>query len=203
MDILKKIINKLLMKTAFSQLPANDKTVYITFDDGPEPGITEFVLDELQKYGYTATFFCTGKNVEKYPELIERIVKEGHALGNHTYSHINAFDIGAKDYVKDVERADEVIHTHLFRPPNGRLKLGAWLRLRKQYKIIYWTIGSGDWRKESFDYEDSMNLLKTTRAGNIILFHFSNDLEESTRKLLPVYFEWMEKNSLISETIKL
>lgn len=199
----KKVINKLLMKTTVSHLPANDKTVYLTFDDGPEPGITEFVLNELQKYDYKATFFCTGENVEKYPELIKRIVNEGHALGNHTYSHIKAYDIEAKDYVKDIERANVVIHTHLFRPPNGCLTLGAWLRLRRHYKIIYWTIGSGDWRKDSFNYEDAMNLLKTTKAGDIILFHFSNDLEEGTRRLLPDYFEWMGKNSFISETIKL
>lgn len=203
MDLLKKVINKLLMKTTVSHLPANNKTVYLTFDDGPEPGITEFVLNELQKYDYKATFFCTGENVEKYPELIERIVNEGHALGNHTFSHIKAYDLGAKDFVKDVERANEVIHTHLFRPPNGCLTLGAWLRLRRHYKIIYWTIGSGDWCKGTFDYETSMKLLKTTKAGDIILFHFSNNLEEGTRRLLPDYFEWMGKNRFISETIKL
>lgn len=202
MKILKKVINKFLMKTAISHLPANDKTVYITFDDGPEPGITEFVLDELKKYNYKATFFCTGKNVEKHPELIEKILKEGHALGNHTYSHIKAYDIGAKDYVKDVERAGEVIHTHLFRPPNGCLTLEAWLRLRRHYKIIFWTIGSGDWRKDSFEYETSIKLLKSTKAGNIILFHFSNDLEEGTRRLLPDYLEWMTLNNYKTDILR-
>lgn len=195
MVIHKKIINKLLMKSALSRIPNDKREIYLTFDDGPEPGITEFVLEELKKYQFKATFFCTGHNAEMHPDLMQRIVKDGHAVGNHTYSHKKAYDISVPQYVNDVDKADNFIHTHIFRPPNGSLTLGSWLRLKKKYKIIFWSIDSMDWRKEKYDYNKSMEELKKTQSGDIILFHFSNKLGNGTQELLPDYLSWLRNNS--------
>lgn len=198
MKIYKKIINRLLMKTTISSIPNDEGIIYLTFDDGPEPGITEFVLDELRKYDFKATFFCTGKNAEKYPDLVNKIKAEGHTIGNHTYSHTKAYDISWRKYVDDVHKADTLIRSVYFRPPNGCLTMVSWFQLRKKYKIIYWTLGSGDWCKDSFNYEDSMIELQKTKSGDIILFHFSKDLENGTRKLLPDYLVWLNKKGFRS-----
>lgn len=200
--IFRKAINKLLMKSVVNRIAVNGKTVFLTFDDGPEPEITEFVLNELDKYGMKATFFCVGENARKYPELMEMIKHKGHAIGNHTNTHRYAYMICADEYVKDVEEADGYLKTHLFRPPNGCLLLKAWWQLRKQYKIIYWTIGSGDWCKDTFDYERSMNALKETKSGDILLFHFSQDLQMGTRRLLPDYLIWLNEKGFKSDVIK-
>lgn len=201
--LIKKVINKFLILSEISLIKTKEKKVYLTFDDGPEPGITEFVLNELEKYSMKATFFCKGSNAEKYPKLMRMILCNEHHVANHTYSHIKAYDISSEEYVKDVEKADEVLHTHIFRPPNGCLRFKAWLKLRKKYKIVYWTIGSGDWLKDNFNKEESMNVLKKTKSGDILLFHFSNDLQMGTRELLPEYLEWLNMNGYKSEVLPL
>lgn len=189
------------MRTATSCIPNDQGLVFLTFDDGPEPEITEFVLNELKKYKFKATFFCIGEKVEKYPDLVKRILDDGHSIGNHTYSHAKAYDINGVEFVNDVNKADNIIHSFYFRPPNGCLTLSSWIRLRKKYKIIYWSIGSGDWLKETFDYEKSMNGLKRTKSGDIILFHFSKELEKGSQLLLPDYLRWLRLNNYISNSI--
>lgn len=177
------------------------KSVYLTFDDGPEPGITEFVLNELDRCGFKATFFCTGQNAENCPELMDEIHRKGHSIGNHSYQHKHAYELDYASYVKDIEKADGVLHTELFRPPNGCLRLSAWLRLRKKYKIIYWSVISGDWRKKSYDVEECKSTLRMTNPGDIILFHFSNEFGTATRELLPWYLKWLSKNGYKSAAL--
>lgn len=199
--MLQKVVNRFLMKAAVSTIKNTNNAVYLTFDDGPEPEITEFVLDELDKFGMKATFFCVGENAEKNPNLMDMITDRGHAIGNHTHTHRHAYSINSKEYIKDVEEANGVLQTHIFRPPNGCLLFSSWLALRKKYKIIYWSIGSGDWCKENFNYEDSMERLRKTQAGDILLFHFSEDLQMGTKRLLPDYLKWLHEQGLTSSVI--
>jgi peptidoglycan/xylan/chitin deacetylase (PgdA/CDA1 family) len=103
-------------------MPVNDRTIYLSFDDGPHPEITPFVLDHLKNYNAKASFFCIGDNIVKYPSVYERIVNEGHTTGNHTYNHLNGWNSGSEQYIENVSRAAAYIDGKLFRPPYGKIK---------------------------------------------------------------------------------
>lgn len=202
--VFKKIINRILKIFQVSHIPNQKKEVYLTFDDGPEPGICEFVLDELRKYDFKATFFCRGDNAELYPELITKILDEGHAIGNHTYSHLHAYSSSSNKYLDDIERANQVLHSSLLRPPFGCLTYSTWQSLKSKYRIIYWSLGSGDSNLEKFDFEQCFhNIINNTSSGDIVLFHFCRFHEKETRELLPAYCKWLRDNSFISESIKM
>ena len=196
----------LFLKKIFyvSHLYSEDKIVYLTFDDGPEHGITEFILNELNCYGFKGTFFCRGDNAERHPELLTLLQEQGHIVGNHTYSHNHAYYENARAYYMDVERANKVLNTQLFRPPHGSLTIISWLLLHRKYKIIYWSLNSGDSDLEAFDYNRSLDNLKSkTKKGDIILFHFCHRHENETKKLLPVYLKWLYENNYRCEIINL
>ena len=200
------LINRALLLFEVRKIKTKGKNIFLTFDDGPEPGITEFVLEELRAYNFHATFFCRGDNAEKNPELLEIIKKEGHAIGNHTYSHINSFKTNNRQYIKDVNKADLVLNTKLFRPPWGDLTLGAWSRLvfNYKYRIIYWRLGSGDTQLDLFDKEKSLKRLTVeTRKGDVVLFHCCHRHENETRQLLPAYLKWLHNNDFNSISISL
>ena len=202
-NIFLRIVNKILRHSMINSIPMLDKCLFLTFDDGPEPGITEFVLDELNRYGFKATFFCRGDNAEKYLQLLERLRKEGHSIANHTYSHIHSYNMGGRQYAEDVHCCDTILKTTLFRPPHGSLKLSAWLRLRKDYKIFFWSLNSGDSDMEHYDYERSISMLKAkTKPGDIVLFHFCHRHEKETRELLPIYLKWLFDNGYKSNALK-
>ena len=157
--IIKKIINRLLKFFQISNIPNNENVVYLPFDDGPEPGICEFVLDVLRKYDFKATFFCRGDNAEQYQTLMNRIIDEGHSIGNHTNSHLHAYSTSSKQYLDDIEKANQLLHSTLLRPPFGCLTLTTWLSLMSKYRIIYWSLGSGDSNLEDFDFEQCFQFL--------------------------------------------
>ena len=202
-DKIKKIQNYILRKFSYiSRIPTDEKVVYLTFDDGPEPGIAEFVLDELAKYGFKATFFCRGDNAEMHPELLQRLINERHAVASHTYSHMHAYEVSAKTYLEDVEKAEKVLHTSLFRPPHGSLTFRTWMGLRKKYKIAFWSINSEDSDNEKFNYAHAIKSLKTkTKPGDVVLFHFCHKHEKETRLILPVYLDWLADNGFKSKKI--
>ena len=173
------------------QLDGN--AVYLTFDDGPEPGITEFVLEELSKYDAKATFFCTGKNIEKYPALLKRILDEGHSVGSHTYSHIHAHRVGWKRYLEDVKQFDEHLDTPLFRPPWGAMTFRTFFSFRKTKDIVLWHLSSNDFALEKFNLSHSLeHLKKGTKEGVIVLFHFCHRHEKETKQILPLYLDWLD-----------
>lgn len=198
-----KFFNYFLKKAQISSVNVSSSVVFLTFDDGPEPGIAEFVLDELGKYGYKATFFCRGDNAEKYPHLMERIRREQHAIGNHTFSHLHAYDSSTSEYIKDVMRADEVLHTTLMRPPHGSLTLRTWIKLRNRFSIFFWSLNSGDSDLKHFNFDRSISTLcSQTKPGDIVLFHFCHRHENETRKLLPAYLKWLYDNGYKSLALK-
>ena len=191
--IYKKIINRILKLRSIVNIPSHHKNIYLTFDDGPEDGITEFVLSELDKYGFKATFFCRGDNAEKHPELLQLLRDKGHAIGNHTYGHLHAYDSSAQEYAVDVAKADAILNTRLMRPPHGSLSFRAWWKIRK-YKIVYWALNSEDSSLGSFNYAQAINHLKSkTSPGDVILFHFCHRHENETRQILPSYLSWLHE----------
>ncbi len=168
------------------------KSVYLTFDDGPTPVVTDFVLDQLAEYDFKATFFLIGDCVQREQELFQKIRFAGHQVGNHTYNHLNSWKTSTTRYVENVEKASIVIDSRLFRPPYGRITPTAARRLRERnYKIILWDVLSGD-----FDQWGNPNgclkaLKKNTRSGSIVVFHDSEKAFDTLKKILPEYLEWL------------
>ena len=199
---LRLLINKLLHLLEVMHVNTEEKKVYLTFDDGPEGDITDFVLDELKKHSAKATFFCKGENVEKNNKQFQRILDEGHAVGNHTYSHINSFDTKTEVYINDVIKADKVIHSHLFRPPWGSITIWAFLKLYFRFKIVYWSLMSGDTEGGLLGINRCMDRLKaSTRKGDIVLFHSCKIHENETKQILPRYLEWLKNEGYQCEKL--
>lgn len=195
-------VNKLLHLFEITKVKTSKKVVYLTFDDGPEEGITEFILEELSKYRFSATFFCRGDNALKYPNLVDSIKKSGHSIGNHGYSHLHGFKTDANSYIKDLKKADDILSTRLLRPPYGVLKFSQFIRLYRKFKIIHWSTLSYDWNIEGFDVEESFaSLVQNTKPGSIVLLHFCNKHSSNTRQILPLYCEWLYSNGWISEAL--
>lgn len=198
MDILRYICKGLHLFEV-RRINTDAKIVYLTFDDGPEEGSAQEVIDILAKYGFKATFFCRGDNAEKNPQLVELLRSKGHAIGNHTYSHIHGRKTPTDTYLNDVEKANVVLQTNLFRPPWGALSISSFLKLSRKYHIIYWRLVSGDTDMDKFDLEKNFNnLITNTNRGDVVLFHFCNRHIVETRKILPLYCEWLNRNGWIS-----
>jgi peptidoglycan/xylan/chitin deacetylase (PgdA/CDA1 family) len=167
-------------------MPAKDKTIYLTFDDGPHPTITSFVVEELKKYNASATFFCIGKNVVEYQDVFKKIISEGHAIGNHTHHHLNGWETETEIYLNDVEKASEVIASKLFRPPYGRIKKEQARKIIANEKnIIMWDVLSADFDQSISKEQCLQNVLKNTRSGSIIVFHDSDKAWEKLSFVLP------------------
>jgi peptidoglycan/xylan/chitin deacetylase (PgdA/CDA1 family) len=179
---------QLLYPNRIWQMDKNKKEIYLTFDDGPHATITNFVLDELNKYNAEATFFCVGNNVVKNPDVYNRIIYEGHAVGNHSYSHLNGFKTKDKIYVDDVFEASKYIDSNFFRPPYGRLKIfqaKVLTHLNKPYKIIMWTLLSGDFDLNISPGQCLENVLLKISNGAIVIFHDSEKAAERMIYALP------------------
>lgn len=188
-----RLIRRHSLKRLKSKIDFDKEAIYLTFDDGPEPGITEFVLDELKKYNAKATFFCCGENCAKYPLLLKRIKEEGHTIANHTHSHINGCKIPADDYIMDVDKCETFLNTNTFRPPWGALTFKEYNRLRKEYRIVYWDAVSYDTEMENFDVDRAYNKMINIKPGSIVLFHFCNKHEKETKQILPKYLQFLSK----------
>lgn len=202
----KKIVNFFLKKFGqVARIKTNKKIVYLTFDDGPEPGITEFITNELDKYGFHATFFCTGENAVAHPELMELLRRKGHLIGNHSWSHTkHPYLSDADEYCDDILRADSVLRTPLFRPPWGSVGWKKFLRLRSSFRFISWSLGSDDHvrREENHDWAAQVQRMTAdTKPGDIILFHFSQMLSQGTTHLLPPYLQWLHEQGWVSECL--
>ena len=180
----------------------HEKVVYLTFDDGPIPKITPWVLDILDNYNIKATFFCVADNVRKYPEIYRQILERGHLTGNHTYHHLQGLKTFSKQYLKDVEEASKLISGNLFRPPHGHLRFPQFFRLRKKYEIIMWDVVTRDYSCLTTKEQVLENVKKYTRNGSIIVFHDSLKAEEKMKYALPKAIEWLLKNGYRFELIE-
>ena len=192
-QISRSIFFRLLVLSSVKEIITKDKAVYLTFDDGPEPDITEFVLNILNKHAAKATFFCTGENFEKYPDLIKLIKNNGHSFGNHTYSHLHGLKEDYKKYIDDSTRSKRIIKSNLFRPPWGALTFREFMNIRKDNEIIMWSINSNDSRSDVNWDKHCQNMVKKTKPGSIILFHFSLKNASGTMKILPIYLDKLDE----------
>lgn len=176
---------------AFWRMDKHVKAVYLTFDDGPIPEITPWVLDLLDKYQIKATFFLVGDNVRKHPEEFKLILERGHRVGNHTFNHIQGIHYLSKNYLKNVEKANEFIHSNLFRPPHGFMKWGEYMILRDKYQMVMWDLVTRDYSKWLTGSEVFEKVKKYCRNGSIITFHDSLKSEKNMKYALPKSLDWL------------
>ena len=173
------------------RMDKQDHSVYLTFDDGPIPESTPFILETLKKYNIKATFFMVGDNVRKYPELYRQIVEAGHRVGNHTFNHIGGFKHTIKTYSYNTEKANAYIHSNLFRPPHGWMRLDQYAWLGRKYRIVMWDLVPRDYSKW-MTAEDVLNNVKHyARNGSIITFHDSLKSIDKLHFALPASIEWL------------
>lgn len=170
-----------------------EKAVYLTFDDGPIPQATPFVLDVLDQFDAKATFFMVGDNVRKHPKEFQMVVERGHRIGNHTFHHIGGFKYLSKNYLKNADMANELLHTNLFRPPHGWMKWLQYLRLSRKYRIVMWDLVTRDYSKWNTAEQIVENVKHYTRNGSIITFHDSLKSIDKLKTALPQSLQWLKE----------
>ena len=153
------------------RIPNAGNKIFLTFDDGPDPEATPQILDLLAKQDAKATFFCLGRQVEKYPAIFDRIKQEGHAVGNHTYSHLSGWTTSNKKYFEDIERADRLIGSKLFRPPYGRIRPSQIRVLKERYKIVMWDVMSGDYDVKQTPEKIAERVQRLVGSGSVVVVH--------------------------------
>ncbi len=174
---------------------ADEKTVFLTFDDGPVPGPTESVLETLDSFKIKATFFCIGENIRKHPAVFQKVLSNGHAIGNHTYNHVNGWKTPSSEYEKNTLLCTEEIKQHtgvqpqLFQPPYGRISRKQISALKTIYSIIMWDVLSFDYNPKLNQNKALKNTIDATRPGSIVVFHDSHKAENNVNYLLPRFIE--------------
>lgn len=182
---------RLFFRGAHWRFPEEEKTVYLTFDDGPIPEMTPRILDTLDRYGVKATFFCVGDNVVKYPHLYQEILKRGHRVGNHTFNHIQGIKTRSKNYIANIDKAAEVIDSKLFRAPHGHIRRPQFVYAKQRYKIIMWDVVTRDYNPHLSADQVFRKVKKYTRKGSIIVFHDSIKAIGRIEEALPLSVEWL------------
>lgn len=182
-------ILKSLYKSCIWNFSPAVPAVYLTFDDGPHPKATPFVLEQLKKYGAKATFFCIGKNVVEQPEIYQQILLDGHSVGNHTHNHLNGWKTATDKYVANIKEAAQYIRSNLFRPPYGRISPFQIKELKKDYRIIMWDVLSGDFDTEITGETCLQNVVFKLQPGSIVVFHDSEKAWDRMSYALPRILE--------------
>lgn len=167
----------------------DEKSIYLTFDDGPVPEVTPQVLDILQKHNALATFFCVGENIVRNKTVFDEVLSAGHTIGNHTFSHLNGWKTPAGSYSNNVEKFNDLFPTKLFRPPFGRFTPSQYFLLRQKYKFVLWSVLSGDYSKNIPHERCLQNVLENIFSGAIIVFHDSIKAKENVLRVLPQVLE--------------
>lgn len=192
------------------RLPGDSKTLYLTFDDGPVGGPTDFVLEALRKYKAKATFFCIGNNIQKHPAVFKKIWKDGHIIGNHTFNHISGWQTGAKDYWNNIRQCEQEIKSHtleggngikFFRPPYGRITRSQIHMISDHYKIIMWDVLAVDFSKSLSPESCLKNTISAARPGSIVIFHDSFKAERNLTFALPRFIEHFSEKGFVFKVI--
>jgi peptidoglycan/xylan/chitin deacetylase (PgdA/CDA1 family) len=192
-------------------IPGKEKILYLTFDDGPHPVVTPFVLETLKQYNAKATFFCIGKNVAAHPDIYSNILNEGHRVGNHTFNHLNGWKVTDELYLKNIFEAGRYIDSSLFRPPYGKItrfqvKLLSGIRnspVTSNFNIIMWDVLSGDFDVALLGSTCSQNVIRNAQPGSVIVFHDSEKAFPRLKEALPKTLEHFSKNGYRFEVISL
>lgn len=167
------------------QTQGDEKVVYLTFDDGPIPETTPYILDTLKSYGVKATFFCVGENVKKHPELYTRIIKEGHFTGNHTFNHLKGWKTPLNAYLENVNQCANYVSSNLFRPPYGKITFRQYNALKKRFHLIFWDVLAPDFDANVSAQKCLDIVKKRTRRGSILVFHDNFKVKNKLSELLP------------------
>lgn len=208
-----RIIKKLFSDFIWD-IPNSENKIYLTFDDGPTPQITEWVLNQLEQYNAKATFFCIGKNIEQHPEIFKKLIENGHAIGNHTYNHLNGWKTNTNEYIENSVQCSVISNpfsnnkqqttdNQLFRPPYGKIKAAQAKELRqKGYKIIMWDVLSADFDQSITKEKCLDNVVSNTQSGSIIVFHDSVKAFKNLEYVLPRVLQHLAKKHFHFETIQ-
>lgn len=213
------IIRKSFPKIIWN-IPTKKKEIYLTFDDGPIPEITPWVLNELKKYNAKATFFCVGENIEKHSQIFQQIISEGHSIGNHTFHHLNGWKVKNEKYFEDIENCQNIIEEKLqiaelvcpltdcklqiglFRPPYGKIRPSQYSIINQQYSIVLWDVLSGDFDKKISKEKCLKNVLNNYKNGSIIVFHDSIKASVKLNFVLPKLLEYFSEKGFEFKAIK-
>ena len=189
----------------------DDKVIYLTFDDGPIPDVTAFVLNTLAQYQAKATFFCIGDNIEKHPEIFQKIIQNGHSIGNHTFNHLKGWNFSTEEYIENTLKCENAITSNseiknlkskIFRPPYGKIKPSQSKILQKMgYKIIMWDVLSVDYDKEISPEQCLENIIQNTVSGSIIACHDSLKAFKNLEYALPKAIEYLKNKGFVFERI--
>lgn len=197
-----KVLKKIYPLLNWDETPDGNE-VFLTFDDGPIPEVTPWVLEKLKEYDVKATFFCIGDNVLKHPKIYQRILDEGHAVGNHTHKHLKGWNTDDGTYLKDIENAGEFISSNLFRPPYGRIKKSQIKLIQSlNYHIIMWSILSGDYNKNRSPEACFNNVKRNLKPGSVVVFHDSIKADNNMRYALEKTLILMRENNFKGVSIK-
>ncbi|WP_269685823.1 polysaccharide deacetylase family protein [Flavobacterium lacustre] len=209
------IKTKSFIKRLFSNyvwdLPNTQNKIYLTFDDGPTPEITEWVLEELKKHNVKATFFCIGNNIQKHPELFQKVINEGHVIGNHTYNHMNGWKTETKTYLENISLCEkqiqkssiENLQSKIFRPPYGKIKTAqAKIVRRLGYKIIMWDVLSADFDQTITPEKCLENVISNVKSGSVIVFHDSIKASHNLKYALPETLNILKEKGFLFDVIK-
>ena len=179
------------------RIPTREKVLYLTFDDGPIPAVTPWVLEQLEAFQAKATFFCVGDNIRKHPEVFNQVVEKGHAVGNHTFNHLNGWQTENISYFHNVRHCANMVHSVLFRPPYGRLKPKQAQFLQRHYRIVMWDVLSGDFDPKLSEEQCLANVLNNAENGSIIVFHDSLKAEDKLHYVLPKVLEYFAEQGYV------
>lgn len=185
---------RMLFPETVWRIPMKHKAVFLTFDDGPIPEVTPWVLDLLDHYGIKATFFCVGDNVRKHPETFRMVVERGHSVGNHTMHHLQGAKVTTARYVADIMEAHALIDSPLFRPPHGLIRWKQASAIKDNMRIIMYDLVTRDYSKKLTGEQVLDNVRRYVRNGSIIVFHDSLKSESNLRYALPRAIEWLKEN---------
>ncbi len=208
------VLAKKIFANYIWEMPSGSKTLYLTFDDGPTPEITNWTLDILDKYKAKATFFCIGKNVSQHPEIFKNIQNKGHKIGNHTNNHIKGWRTSTKNYLANIKEAQKVIDLQqnktdsrsqiLFRPPYGQIRPKQGKALAELgYKVIMWNVLAFDWDKDVTKEKCLENVISNAKEGSVIVFHDSVKAEKNMRYALPKVLEHFSKKGYTFKSIEI
>ena len=174
--------------------PKGDKVIYLTFDDGPVPGITEFILDTLKEYEAKATFFCVGENLIQNDHIARKAIQEGHLLANHTHNHLNGWKTGTGLYIDNVKKCEQQleklgVNNNMMRPPYGKISGSQIKKLKNHYRIVMWDVLTGDYSSDISPENCLQKSIKHTQEGSIVLFHDNIKAEANLKYALPLYLK--------------
>lgn len=185
-----------------------DKVLYLTFDDGPIPIVTEYVLEQLKLYGAKGTFFCVGDNIAKHPHVFQKVIEQGHSIGNHTFNHLKGWGYKDEEYFQNIEECQKIIAKSyvrtqypLFRPPYGKITKRQARHIRNKYEIIMWDVLSGDFDRELDQERCWKKTIQATRNGSIIVFHDNFKAEEKLRYCLPRFLSHFSERGYSFEAL--